>query len=98
MECNCDLGHAECCLRCVHALLHAALLVVLLVQIRDVVVTFHKHRLEFKLLHDYRNSGGQMPPPHDTMQFETLKRRLVSQHEAGVCEHGVCIGQHNMHA
>lgn len=55
------------------------------VQIRDVVITFHKHRLEFKLLYDYRSSGGQMPPPHDTMQFEALKRRLVNQHEAGVC-------------
>lgn len=51
--------------------------------IRDLIVCFHKNRLEFKLLYDYRNAGGQMPPPHDTMQFEALKRRLVSQHEAG---------------
>jgi hypothetical protein len=63
------------------------------VQIRDLIVCFHKNRLEFKLLYDYRNAGGQMPPPHDTMQFEALKRRLVSQHEAGVCDAWEQVGK-----
>jgi hypothetical protein len=64
----------------------AACCCVCCLQIRDLVHVFHKQKREYKMLHDYRAAGGQMPPVTDSYQVEKLRKKLAMEHEKGTVD------------
>lgn len=52
-------------------------------QIRDLVMTFHQKRREYRLMYEFRAAGGQMPPIHDGYQGEALRKKLTREYEQG---------------
>lgn len=71
-------------------------LVVMAVQVRDVIVTFHKRRRGLQLMYKFRQAGGKLPPSNDDAAVEACLRRLRLQDDQGVITvlHRHTLAQH----